>query len=265
MNTPLFVSTLRPGLLVFVSTSIKGNVKYNKIEGETVLRDDGSEYTDWETERTIKDPKEQKRATEVRAKARQFIVSVCYATEHGLLCPEEKRPALEEAFQKATRLCAEFNATSNTTRLKFNALAGRIAQDDVSAVKAINGEVRDLLAEMTRGIENLDAERVKDAASRAKKIGNMLSPELQSRIDGLVTEVRAQAKKIVDAGEQAAIAIDAAVINRLATARTAFLDLDDAVAVEAPANASGRSFDLIADCAAPVAAPARSAPKVELD
>ena len=120
------VSTLRPGLLVSINTSIKGNVKYNKINGETVIRDDGSEYTDWETERTVRDPKEQKLATEVRSKARNFVVSVCIPTEHGLLCPTDKRDQLDEAFDKARALCEEFNAKAQVTRLKFNALTGLI-------------------------------------------------------------------------------------------------------------------------------------------
>jgi hypothetical protein len=243
-NSPIKISTLVPGLLVHVSTSIKGNVKYLKTEGESYIREDGSEYTDWETERTVKDPKEQKLATEIRSKARSLIVGVCAATEHGLLCPEADREKLEEAYVKARKLVSDFNATAKTTRLKFNALAGRIAPDDLQAVRAINGEVRDLISEMQEGIEALDVERVRDAAQRAKKIGNMLSDEAKERIADAVNAVRKVAKDIVEAGEQAAIEVDASVINKLAAARTAFLDLDDAAEVQAPADTSGRALDL---------------------
>jgi hypothetical protein len=258
------VTTLRPGLLVHINTSIKGNVSYLKTEGETIMRDDGSEYTDWETERTIKDPKEQKLATEVRSKARNLVVGVCIPTEHGLLCPVDSREALDTAFDKARDLCAAFNATAKTTRLKFNALAGFIADDDVKAMKAINSEVRGLINEMKTGIENLDVERVRDAAGRTKKIANMMPAQLQQRIDGLVKDVRAQAKRLVEAGEQAATAVDAAVLNKLAGARTAFLDLEDAATVGDGGDTAGRVLDL-APHETTTAAPAPAkAPELEI-
>jgi hypothetical protein len=240
----IFVSTLRPGLLVNIKTSIKGNVKYLKTDGDEVQKRTGELITTWETERTVKDPAEQKTATEVRSKARNLIVGVCAASEFGLLCPEASRADLDKAFSKARGLCADFNATAKTTRLKFNAIAGRIAPDDLEAVRAINGEVRDLLGEMKLGIKALDVERVRDAASRAKKLGNMLAPEFKERIEETIKVVRAQAKKIVEAGEQAATAIDKETIKSLNAARTAFLDLDDAVEVAAPADISGRALDL---------------------
>lgn len=262
-NTPIFVSTLRPGLLVHVSTSIKGNVSYRKLEGETKTLDDGSEFTDWETERTIKDPAEQKRATDVRTKARGFITAVCAVTDHGLLCPDEKRPLLEEAYIKARRVVDDFNATSTTTRLKFNALAGRIEPNDQAAVRAINGEVRYLLAEMTLGLEALDVSRIREAADRAKKIGTMLSSEMQEQIAEAVKSVRKVAKDIVEAGETAGIEIDAALINRLAAARTAFLDIDPAAEVATPADTSGRALDL-APHVAPAAPAAPVKPELEI-
>jgi len=257
---PISVSTLRPGLLVHVSTSIKGNVSYDKGEEKVSIGEDGAEVSEWTTERTILDAKEQKLATEVKSKARNLVVGVCIATEHGLLCPVAKRDELDAAFDTARGLVAAFNATSKFTRLKFNALAGFIAEDDVKAAKAIRSEISDLIEEMKVGIENVDVERVRDAASRAKKIGNMLTPELQARVDDAVKDVRAQAKKLVEAGEQAATAIDAETINKLAAARTAFLDLDDATDVQAPADSSGRAIDLApceTEAPAPAAAQAR--------
>jgi hypothetical protein len=241
----VFVSTLRPGLLVNIKTSIKGNVSYLKTrEGETTVYGDGSEVTDWETERTVKDAAEQKLATQVRSAARNLITRVCAASEFGLLCPEEKRENLNAAFSAARQLCADFNATSSVTSVKFNAIAGRIAPDDLEAVRAINSEVRDLIAEMQAGIDGLDSGRIQDAASRVKKIGNMLSTEAQARIEDAVKDVRAMARKMTEAGIQAATEVDAEVINKLAATRTAFLDLDDAVEVAAPADTSGRALDL---------------------
>lgn len=262
-QTPIFVSTLRPGLLVHVSTSIKGNVSYEKSE-ETVTNARGVEISEWETTRYVKDPKEQKLATEIRSKARNLVVSVCAATEHGLLCPEDKRSELEEAYVKARQLCAEFNATAKNTRLKFNALAGIIEPNDRKAVRAINGEVRELLSEIQAGIDSLDVERIRDASSRVKKIGNMLAPDMQARINGAVTDIRSMAKKMLEAGEQAATQVDSAIINKLAAARTSFLDIEDGAEVQDAAITTGRTLDL-APHETPAAPKAAPAPKAEIE
>lgn len=258
------VSTLRPGLLVNINTAIKGNVKYvkNVIESEH-LTEAGEERATWETERTICDPKEYDAAVKVRSKARSIISSVCTASYFGMLCPEDKRAQLDIALAEANKLCDEFNKTATVTNVKFFAIAGRIAADDVEAVRAINSEVRYLIDEMQSGIEGLDVEVVRKAASRAKQLGNMLSPDAQARIESAVKAVREQAKKLVEAGEQAATAIDATTINKLAEARTAFLDLDPAAEVSVPVDTSGRALDL-----APVEhaeVPAVKAPDFDLD
>ncbi len=257
------ISTLKPGLLVHISTSVKGNVKYDKSE-ETTKNENGVEVSEWTTERTILDVAEQKLATEIRTKARGLVLSVCVATEHGLLCPTAKRAELDAAFDAARALVVDFNLSSRVTTLKFSALAGYIAPDDLTAVRAINGEIRDLIAEMQEGIEGLDVERVRDAAARAKKIGNMLTPEMQACIDDAVKAVRAQAKKLVEAGEQAATAVDAEVLNKLTAARTAFLDIDEAAEVQAPVDTSGRALDL-APHEAPAAPEAAKVPELELN
>ena len=71
-------TTLRPGLLVRLSTSIKGNVRYSvtELEGDH-LTDAGERKARWETERTVRDPDEHQRATKARSKARSVIAGVC--------------------------------------------------------------------------------------------------------------------------------------------------------------------------------------------
>ena len=122
-------------------------------------------------------------------------------------------------------------------------LTGRIAPDDVEAVKAINSEVRDLLADMEQGVRNIDVKTIRDAATRAKSLGSMLTPDASARITLAVEAARAAAKKIVQAGEAAAQEIDTRAINAITESRTAFLDMDEAKPVAA-AKASGRAVDL---------------------
>lgn len=258
VNLLIPTNTLRPGLLVNMKTSITGNVEYSKkdLEFDHVAKD-GTRKARWETQRVILDPKEYAAACEVRNKARTAIRRVCKLSSFGLLCPESDSDELAKSIAEARRLAEDFNKKSKVTSVHFYIIAGKIAQDDVEAIKAIKSEVRDLLAEMKEGVENLDVKSVRDAAARAKNIAAMLSPDAAARVQVAVEAARTAATNIVKAGEQAAQEIDRRAIRAISESRTAFLDLDDeAKSVVAP-KASGRAIDLVPDAGDDAAKPVK--------
>lgn len=258
--------TLRPGLLISLKTEVKGNVKYKRRDiGRDYRTVDGEIIATWETERTISDPAEHDAAIKVRSKTRSLITGVCAASAFGLLCPEAKAADLQDAIAEARRLADAFNATANVTSVSVYVITGRIAPDDVEAVRAISSEVRDLLAEMSAGIENVDVKRIRAAATKAKGVGTMLSPEMQERIQVAVDAARAAAKKIVKAGETAAIEVDRLTMATLAEARTAFLDLEqDDVEVQQP-EAEARAIDLMPEAEMVTPPPAAPVRQIEMD
>ena len=105
-------TTLRPGLLVGLKTSIRGNVIFvhRDIEPEHTT-DDGKQSATWETEKTINDPTEYKLAVVVRSKVRSLVRSVCASSAFGLLCSEQNASDLENAIAEARRLAAELSPT----------------------------------------------------------------------------------------------------------------------------------------------------------
>lgn len=236
-------STLRPGLLVSLKTSVRGNVKYDTkvLDAEGIV--EGASKARWETERTIFDPVEHDLSIKVRGKVRTLITSVCAASAFGLLCPESATEELDKAITEARAVADEFNAGAKLSRVSVYIITGRIAPDDVEAVKAINSEVRDLLADMERGIKELDVKTIRDAATRARGLGSMLSPDAEARIRIAIDTARESAKKIVKAGEQAAQEVDKTAMRKIAEARTAFLDLDDAKPLGAVAQEQ-RAIDM---------------------
>jgi hypothetical protein len=244
-----FTTTIRPGLLVAVKTSIKGNVSYKKSDTHVVTNPDGSEQAEWDTERRIKDAAEQEAATKARSRARTLISSVCSVTDFGYLCPIMLKPELEKAIVEARKVCDEFNKTSKFTKIRFGAVTGSIAQDDYQAVRAIRREVSELLTDMQDGLKNLDVGAAREAATRAKQLGQMLSPEAEVRLELAIKQVRESAKKLVAQAESGVMEIDQITILRLSEARTAFLDLDGADEVEMPAT-PGRGLDLTPPVAA---------------
>jgi len=242
MTTQL--ETLRPGFLVSLKTSVRGNVQYVKRDiAKDTLTEDGKAVAEWETKRTIADPKEFKAAGEARSKARSIINSVCVQSAFGLLCPEKAQEELQRAIKEAHDVVDTFNRTATLTRVAVFAMVGKIASDDVEAVKAINSEVSDLLGQMEVGLRNLDVKTIREAANKAKSIGQMLSPDAAVRIQMAVDAARESAKRIVKAGEQAAQEIDMRAIRTVTDMRTAFLDLDEAKEVAAP-QVDSRAIDL---------------------
>lgn len=240
-------STLRPGLLVSLKTSIRGNVSYVKemIEFDTEIAP-GKRRSKWDTTRTIDDAAEHEAAVKVRGKARSIVSSVCSNTTFGLLCQQDRADELTKAVEKARTLVKKFNETAKITRLKVFIVSGRIAPDDVEAVSAINDEIATLMTTMAAGIQSLDVEKVREAANRAKGIAQMLSPSAAAQVQIAVEQARSAARKIVAAGEQAAAEIDLRAVRAITEARGAFLDIpgeDDDIVVIAPVPAS-RSIDL---------------------
>lgn len=265
MSSFSFNTTIRPGLLVAVKTSIKGNVSYKKSPTEVKRAEDGGEIAEWDTERTIKDAAEQEAASKTRSRARSLIAGVCSVTDFGFLCPLIARPDLDKAVAEASKLCADFNATSKVTKIRFGAVCGMIAQDDYQAVRALRREVTELLTDMTEGLKNLDVNTVREAAGRAKQLGQMLSAEAQVRLEMAIKQARDSAKKIVAAAEQGAAEIDKTTIARLTECRTAFLDIDDNGATDvASPMTQGRAVDLTGGDDTVKAAPASLARAVEM-
>src|SRR5262245_52984938 len=237
-------STLRPGFLVSVKTSVTGNVRYRTFELEQDhITVEGERRARWETERVITDPEEHERAVKARSLARSAVQTVCAHSAFGLLCPEANQDKLAAAVAKARDIADAFNATAGVTRVSVNVLVGKIAPDDVEAVKAINSEIRDLVDTMSEGLASLDVQKVRDAANKARSISSMLDANAGERVAKAIEVARRAARDIVKAGEEGAVAIDEVAIKRLSEARLSFLDIDSAAPV-GEAEGGARGVDL---------------------
>jgi hypothetical protein len=246
--TTLETKTLRPGLLVSLKTSIRGNVDYvtRDIEADHIT-ETGERKAKWETERTVSDPAEHEAAVKARGKARSMITGVCAPSAFGLLCPQSRESQLAEAVDRARAIAERFNAESVMSKISVYVITGRVAADDAEAIRAINSEMRELLDDMEAGVKNLDAGAIREAANKARAIGDMLTPEAQGRMKVAIETVRAAARKIVKGGDAAAIEIDRTTLQTIAFARTSFLDTDmPAVATSAPEH-EARALDFDAD------------------
>lgn len=245
-------STLRPGFLVALKTNIYGGAKYSKKTKRDEKLDDGTSILEWETRRTIRNEEAYKLAVKARQNARNLIADVCINSGFGLLCPLADRERLQTAIDEARVVVRDFNKTSNSCQIRVYVMAGYIADNDTEALRSIAAEVRDLISDMENGVENLNAKTIRDAASRALKVGQMLSPEANEQVQEAVKLARAAARKVNKASESAAAEVDTLAIKAIAAKRTAFLDLtgvEDVVDIKG----TGRALDLTME--APAEAP----------
>lgn len=226
-------STLRPGLLVSLKSAKRGNVSYEKRDLED-SREENVELKKWETSRTIADLDEWERSKKAMSLAYSTVRKCCAWSAFGLLCPESDADDLENAIKEARRIVDEFNSTATMTRLHIYVMVGKIAADDVEAVRAINSEVRDLMRDMTEGLKNLDVQTVRQAAQKAKSLGQMLTPEAEGRVMKAVELAREAAKKIVKAGDEGAAEIDKRAIRKITEQRNSFLDMDEPAEIQKP-------------------------------
>lgn len=240
------VSTLRPGLLVSVRTSIKGNCSYavTELEGEHMLANGMTSQARWETLKTVKDKDEHERASQARSKCRSVISAVCsQSAHHGLLCLQENRDKLEAACQEADRIVREFNSSAEVSALVVSVVVGEIAPDDVRAIRSINNELRELIDGMAQGLAELNVDKIRDAANRAKSMTGMLEANAKESVQRAIDVARKTAREIVKAAETGAAEVDKVAIARIVEARTSFLDLDEAGEIGA-VETSGRAVDL---------------------
>lgn len=259
--------SLRPGLIVSLRTSIKGGVEYARRDLETgEIITDGAERARWETTRTIADKIEHSRAVKVRGKARSLIQSATVRSDFGLLCQEAKEAQLDEACDEANTLIDAFNSSAVGTQVALYLLKGRILGNDESAVAAIGAEVRDLIEKMQLGLANADVKKIRDAASKAKKVGQMLDTETAAKVSAAVMEARSAARSIVKRietdGEDAALVVQELSRKALNEARFAFLDLD--TPSEAPASPKAAPKQLDLDVEAKTANGVQNARQVEV-
>jgi hypothetical protein len=225
------VTPLRPGFLVGLSTTVRGNVHYERQDIDPAHREGDAEVSEWNTRKTVADAPEHERAEKARNRCRAIVTRVCSPSGFGYLCPEANKDLLDAAIGEARKVAHDFNVTAQLSRVKVAIMVGKIKSDDVEAVKAINSELTGLMQKMEAGIRTKDTKMVRDAADATKALGQMLEPAAAGRAQVAIETARAAATaiaKAAKAGTAAALTIDEAACRRITDMRLSFLDLDDA-------------------------------------
>lgn len=259
---PARVSTIRPGLLVALASSVTGGIAYSRRDLPTGEAAAGAPSTAdvarWETVRIIEDAAEHARATKCRSQARNAIVAACRHTSFGLVCPEEQEAQLWAALKEARELVDEFNATARTTRVDLFVLPGRVARDDQAAALALLGEAASLVAAMEREIGKANADAIREAAGKARALSAMLDGEAREALDTTIEAARKCARDLVrrveKKGEEAAAVLASLDIGPIVAGRMALVALcaPDAPAPDPASSVAVPQVDLVAPFSEPI-------------
>lgn len=228
---------LKPGYLVSLKTTIKGGVQYGRQDIEPDHKTEtGARRAQWQTLRIIPMPEEYEAAQVARSKARSLIVGACVQSSFGLLCPMENEAALWDAIAQARDTARAFNERSELSKVECYVLTGRIAESSAEAERAIASELRELLDAMKEGIQGADVAAIREAASKARAVGAMLSGSVQAQVGDAIAQARKAAreiaKRVEKAGESARAVIAELRYDDIERARFAFLDTDEAAPAE---------------------------------
>lgn len=242
---------LRPGILVSLRSEVHGGVQYIRTTLDAAKPDNAAaaaapeaaarqEIERWETTRVTTDADEHERASIARDKAVAEIRKLCVSSAFGLICPLEQEAALGAAIGRARAIAEAFNAEARYTSVRVYALRGHIATTDEEAAQAIGDEVRQLLDGMNAGITALDVEAIREAATKAAQMSEMLAAEQQETLGEAIKAARSAARAIVKRvqkeGEAAQVVLADIKRGALEKARMAFLDLDEPAPLPAPAE-----------------------------
>jgi hypothetical protein len=236
--------TVRPGLLVVLRTRIDGGVDYETEVVDAAHKDEiGQLVSEWNTRKTVTDAEVFAQAKKVQSECRGKIVNVCAATAFGLLCTLDREDALRAGVMEANTIAAKWNSSNPVSRVQVNVIIGKVEQDDVAAMKAITDQVNQLMIGMEKSIVDGDPTAIGKFCDQARDISQMLEPEAMAFVrEGIDAAriVKRQINKLAKSGETAKIVVDQKVLEKVTSARTAFLDLDtfgevEHVDAEAPA------------------------------
>lgn len=275
-NAIATATTIKPGLMVALRTSVTGGVRYERTDlpvDPAVESTDGKSVLRWETERVIEDAAEFEAAQKARANAGSEIRRVCAATSFGLLCAAADEDKLNEAMARARAIVDAFNATAKYSVVTLHLLKGRIASTDEAAARAIGAEVTELIATMNASIDRLDPEAIRKAAAQALQLSAVLSDERQLAVGAAVDAARRAARMIVKRvqkeGELASVVLADIQRGAIEKARIAFLDTSDDAVVEGEPmpvadmqRVASLDFDEIE---APIELPTAHVPAIDFD
>jgi hypothetical protein len=190
--------TFKAGLAVDLTVRITGGVEYKRTQKSEPRRVGTSVVEEWETEKTVAHPDEQKAAVTLRGDIRHQITRLCARTPLGdlLLIPPDREPDVRAALDAARARVDAHNAVATHHHLVMGCVLLRFVPEDEWTARSIRGEIFSVLTRMETGIGSADPEAIREAADAARRVLPMLTQMAHAYLDASIEEARRAAREI---------------------------------------------------------------------
>ncbi len=154
-----------PGTLVTETVSIRGGVHYDR-EYEQSYFDDKAQIREWKTVSRVENVKERAVAQNLRTKIYTMIRQHCVKTPVGLICPDEKKDALNQALLDVDVERDKFNDLATTCRVVTHHACFPVKADNYRTLAAIMDQIADVATRVNQAVTTDDLETLRQAPRR---------------------------------------------------------------------------------------------------
>jgi hypothetical protein len=221
--------TLKPSLLVAVSISRGGGVKYLREELQPPEQvPDKHEIKVWKTTKDVLDAEEFKKADRVAGECRRRIAEICTRRAFGWMTPKSREKELEAAWEEVKERLAETNAELKTCTLVGTCVKGEIVTDDQAAADAILQDIGAFFKDLLTAIEACDAKRIRATVATMKGLDQLLEPTQSEALQTAIKTAKSLAttitKEVDQKGKEISVVVKTLDLSPIDAAMVYFLE-----------------------------------------
>ncbi len=185
---------LRPCLLVNLDCSRRGGQHYTRANERVIPTEDGSEKSEWETEKTIDNPDEFAEATSLQGKAKRAFAKLGRHTPGGIVVNRDKQDEVNALIEEWNASFDEFNTRATTTEVNFWVWVFDVTGENVSNLQVLIDQLADYLESLEQAVRGVEPAEIRDVLKRLGGFTDLL-PET---VGLSLTKAVASAKKRAD-------------------------------------------------------------------
>lgn len=193
----LDIVDLKPCYLLGTEISRHGGEEYSRKNERRVEREDGSVYSEWETEKTLKNEKEFKEATQLVGKCKREIHKLGRSLGNlGLIVPRERIDEVRAFRDEWRETFVEFNERAKHSRLRFRMVVVSTAGENAEVLRDLLEDLREGLADLEEAYKSADPKSMRDVVQRMSGFSDLLPERVAFSIDGAIKATRKRASDI---------------------------------------------------------------------
>lgn len=196
-TTGLDIVDLKPCYLLGTEISRHGGEQYSRKNEHRVEREDGSVYSEWETQKTLSNEDEFKEATQLVGKCKREIHKLGRSLGNlGLIVPRERIDDVRAFRDEWREKFAEFNGRAKHSKLRFRLVIVSTAGENAEVLKDLLEDLRDGLSDLEAAYKSADPKSMRDVVQRMSGFSDLLPERVALSIENAIKATRKRASDI---------------------------------------------------------------------